>query len=60
MAMKPGKTAGMDDSQRNADAKGWRTSVENVTGGTSKDIEEGGGPEVGETNNDSPQTVNKG
>jgi hypothetical protein len=60
MGMKPGKTAGMDDGQRNKDAKGFSTSVGMVTGGMSQDPEEMSAPEVGESNNDNPQNVNKG
>jgi len=43
----PGKTAGMDEAQARKDAGGYSTTVANVTGGELKDLNSGGGPEVG-------------
>lgn len=38
--------AGVDDSQRAEDAKGYKTSVDMVTGGAMKDVDPMTGPEV--------------
>ena len=41
------KAGGDDQSQRDQDAKGFKISSEMVTGGTTKDLNEGGTQEVG-------------
>ena len=46
MAKESMNIAGADDSQRDADAKGYKTTVDMVTGGSSKDIDSMTGPEV--------------
>lgn len=44
---KKGNTAGDDMSQRDKDAGGYTIASEMTTGGTSKDLSEGGSLEVG-------------
>ena len=45
--LKKTMTPGMDEGQAQKDRGGFRTEVEYLTGGTSYDADEGGGPEVG-------------
>lgn len=40
------KIAGDDESQRKTDSKGFKTSVDMVTGGSEKDLSGETGPEV--------------
>lgn len=48
------KIAGMDDAAREKDCQGYKTTIDMVTGGGSKDIESEKGPEVIAPGGDSP------
>jgi hypothetical protein len=52
--------AGMDESQADSDRKGWKISPEMTTGGTVKDLSEGGSEEVGYSPEENQTKANKG
>ena len=47
-------TPGMDKAQIDADRKGFRTTVQNVTGGETMDLGDDSGPEVGNAYGNDP------